>query len=131
MRYFRYYWPVITWAILILLLTGLPGNYFPKVPSIWDLLEPDKVVHLFIFIIFTNLLGYGFINNYPPGLPKVFYALIIMASGIAFGGITELLQAYIFVWREASIYDFIADCAGSVSGYLIFDNLISKYLNKS
>jgi len=63
MRFLRLYGPVILWALLILLLTGLPGDYFPKVPTVWDLLEPDKIVHLFIFLVFTLLIIYPLIQK--------------------------------------------------------------------
>ena len=44
------------------------------------------------------------------------YALLI---SFTMGGITELLQVYVFIDRQGSIYDFIADCIGSLLGYLI------------
>lgn len=130
MRYFRYYWPFVLWAILILILTGLPGNYFPRVPTIWDLLSPDKIVHLFIFIVFTVLLFHGLVLHYRERISLWMYALIVIGTGVFYGGITELLQAYIFVWRQASVYDFIADSVGCIAGYLLFRNVISKRLNK-
>jgi VanZ family protein len=130
MRFFRYYWPFVLWAILILILTGLPGNYFPKVPTIWDLLAPDKIVHLFIFIVFTILLYYGLTLHNGDGISSWMYALIVIGAGVCYGGITEMLQAYIFVWRQASVYDFIADSVGCIVGYLLFRNVIFKQLNK-
>ena len=48
---------------------------------------------------------------------KVITALI----AIAYGGLTELLQAYnIFKGRFGSIYDFLADVIGCVLGICIF-----------
>ena len=120
MRSFRYYWPVIIWAWLIRLLTGLPGNYFPKVPSIWDLLTPDKIVHFFIFLVFTLMLFYGLIRSHGENFPISLFVSLSIGTGIAFGGITELLQEFVFVWRQASIYDFIADCIGSITCFFLF-----------
>jgi VanZ family protein len=130
MRFLRYFWPVILWALLILLLTGLPGKYFPVVPSVWDLLEPDKIVHLLIFFVFTILLTYGLIRYYSVNITSGFFISIAIGTGIVYGGISELLQAYIFVWRQASIYDFIADSAGCFAGYLLFQQVLSKHLKK-
>jgi VanZ family protein len=124
MRFFRYYGPALLWASLILLLTGLPGNYFPKVPTIWDLFEPDKIVHLFIFLILNVLMIYGL--SHEKKISAGIFAAISLGTGILFGGITELLQAYVFVWRQASVYDFIADGLGCLAGYFLFKRLIIK-----
>ena len=128
MRIIKYKGPVILWAILILVLTGLPGNYFPKVPTVWDLLEPDKIVHLIIFLVFTLLLSYALIHGNVFS-PRIF-SVLVTGTGIIFGGVTELLQAYVFIWRQASVYDFIADAAGSFAGYLLFNKLLYKQWNK-
>jgi len=50
-------WPGILWGVIILIITGIPGNYFPKVTTFWDWLSPDKIVHLFLFSIFVLLLN--------------------------------------------------------------------------
>jgi len=128
MRFFRYYWPVYLWAFLILLLTGLPGQYFPKVPTIWDLLEPDKIVHVIIFVIFTVLMIYGLVHE--KNCPAWILITVSIGTGILFGGITELLQAYVFVWRQASVYDFIADSIGSLAGYLFWKLFLIKHWDK-
>jgi VanZ family protein len=122
MRFLKYNGPVILWAILILVLTGLPGNYFPKVPTIWDLLEPDKIVHLAIFLVFTLLLIYAIIHSRRSS--KRFLFILATGTGIVFGAATELLQAWVFTWRQASVYDFIADAIGCLAGYLLFKKLL-------
>jgi VanZ family protein len=127
MRFLRLYGPVILWALLILLLTGLPGNYFPRVPTIWDLLEPDKIVHLFIFLIFTLLIIYPLYQKKNASARVL--ASVSIGTGILFGAVTELLQAYVFVWRQASVYDFIADTAGCIIGFLLFRWTFSRHLN--
>jgi VanZ family protein len=128
MRFYRYFWPVILWAVLILVLTGLPGNYFPVVSSVWDLFAPDKIIHLFIFLVFTALLVFCQIQYSTKDISVSSVALVSIGSGIVFGGITELLQAYVFVWRQASVYDFIADSAGCVSGYMLIKYLLFRRL---
>jgi VanZ family protein len=95
----------------------MPGIMIPRVPMFIDLYAPDKLVHLFIFGVFVYSLLKGFVQN--PVLSfriASFYSLLI---SIAFGGITELLQVYIFTYRQGSIYDFIADGIGSLVGYLV------------
>jgi len=119
--------PAIAWALLVLILTGLPGNYFPEIPTFWNLLKPDKIVHVFIFCVFTVLMLIGLTRHYGMTRSAITIAFQAIGAGIAYGGITELLQGYVFIGRTASIYDFIANCFGCFAGYLIFKLVILKY----
>jgi len=119
--------PAIAWALLVLILTGLPGNYFPEIPTFWNLLKPDKIVHVFIFCVFTILIAFGLARHYGIARSSLAIAFQAIGTGIAYGGITELLQGYVFIGRTASIYDFIANCVGCIVGYLIFKLVIQKY----
>jgi hypothetical protein len=58
--------PALIWAFIIMLLTGLPGSYFPTIVSFWDWLSPDKIVHVFIFLVqtFSNFHANHQDNNY-------------------------------------------------------------------
>jgi len=120
----------MAWALLVLILTGLPGNYFPEVPSFWNLLEPDKIVHIFIFGVFTVLMAIGLTRRNGSLRSAFAIATQSIGIGIAYGGITELLQAYVFIGRTASIYDFIANSIGCFAGYLIFKLVLLKYFEK-
>jgi VanZ family protein len=126
----KHFWPAMAWALLVLILTGLPGNYFPEVPTLWNLLEPDKIVHLFIFGVFTVLLALGLTGRYGKNRSSFAIAALSIGTGIAYGGITELLQGYVFIGRTASIYDFIANFIGCFAGYLLFKFVLLKYLEK-
>ena len=125
--------PSIIWMILILVLMGTPGNYFPEVVSFWDWLSPDKVVHLIIFGIQAVLFLYGFsAGKFKPN------HIILFTATIAFAALTEVLQVYVFVGRYGSVYDFIADAIGIVIGFVAYYLLISKkkgtanrYLNRN
>jgi VanZ family protein len=127
---FKNFWPAIAWALIVLVLTGLPGNYFPEVPSFWNLLEPDKIVHVFIFGVFTVLMAFGLTRSYRTLRSAFAIAAQAIGTGIAYGGITELLQGYVFIGRTASIYDFIANSVGCIAGYLCFKLVLLKYLEK-
>jgi VanZ family protein len=118
-------WLPIVWALTILLLTGLPGNYFPEVVSFWDWLSPDKVVHFFMFGTLSFLMLWSNRKQYfTPH--KRYYTTIVLLSGVAYGGFTELMQAYVFVRRDGNIYDFLANMAGTFLGFLFFMLLTRK-----
>jgi len=98
-------------------LTGIPGQFFPKVPTFIDLFAPDKLVHLFIFGMFVYLLLREFVGESALSFPRA--ALYAFLISITLGGITEILQGYVFINRRGSIYDFIANGVGSGIALLI------------
>jgi len=112
------------WAIIVLILAIIPGNYIPEVQSFWSLLQWDKLIHLFLFAIFVMLLindlrkqnKLSFLYN-----NSILFSLLI---GTVFGLITETLQLYEPLQRNSNVYDFIADVIGCIIGiplfYLIF-----------
>lgn len=122
--------PAIVWALIILVLTGLPGTYFPTVVSFWDWLSPDKVVHVFIFFVQTFLLLVAFRTQYLLGSRRLVYAWTIFSIISLFALLTEVMQAYVFVGRDGNVFDFIADVVGVLVGYLAYNLYFKKKLNK-
>jgi len=116
----RYFWPAYLWIIIVLLLTGLPGNDFPTLPTSWDALYPDKLVHMGLFGMLILLLSAG--SYYKAGKvalnKKLIYIYLIVT--IALGGITELLQKWIFIGRSCDIKDFYADVIGVIFALLLY-----------
>lgn len=114
-------YPGVFSGILILILTSLPGSFFshsgmPSLPGM------DKVVHFAMFALFgfASLWGYreklaGFDNR---RLIKT--ALIMVAIGVVYGGMTEAMQHFLIDGRSGSPYDLIADVAGTVIGTIIY-----------
>lgn len=102
-----------------MVLTLLPGNYIPKVSSFWSLFSPDKLVHLFLFSVFSFLIFHGFHKQYPGSRNRyVILKVLAVAAGLAI--ITEGLQAVLPIKRSGNIYDAIADIAGAMLGWGIF-----------
>jgi VanZ family protein len=120
-NFIHYNYPGILWIAVILVLTCIPGSFIPKVPDYLDLFKPDKLVHLFLFMILVFLLLSGFLKQYPDFTSKHFFVLIALNTGIFLGGATELLQASAWVTgRQCSVYDFIANVAGCFTGWGMF-----------
>ncbi len=105
-------------AAVILLLTGLPGSYFPHVKPVIGL---DKVAHLLMYAGFTFITLWGYREPFRErGKDYRKKAVwIVMLIGIAYGALTEIMQETLIPSRTGSIYDWIADLIGSVLGAII------------
>lgn len=122
----RRLWPAIIWAVIILVLTGVPGKYFPKVVTFWEWLTPDKIVHIIIFGIQVILILYGVGVQFLNAKKRYVINWIIVLSTLLFAMLTEVLQAYVFIGRHGNVYDFLADAVGVGIGFLAYYLLILK-----
>jgi hypothetical protein len=111
------HWLAICWGLMILILTGIPGQMIPKVTGFMDMFAPDKIVHLVIFGGFIIVLIRGFIAE--PGYSFQKSAVVSIIISTMLGALTEILQWLVFINRQASIWDFIVDVVGIILGYLI------------
>ncbi|CAN5573454.1 hypothetical protein BH23CHL4_BH23CHL4_29640 [soil metagenome] len=117
--FFKYNLLAITWALLILLLTALPGEDFPDL-NFWSLLTFDKAAHIFVFAILVLQLIVGFIKQYRFRHLRYKAVRTAFIIGISYGAITELMQEFIFTGRNADIWDFVANVIGGILGVVAF-----------
>jgi len=117
----------ILWAVIILILTVLPGNYFPQISSFWELLSLDKLIHVSIFAVFSLLLIRGFKkqNKYLFLLSN--YKASGLFVGIIYGSLTEIIQYILNNGRHYSLYDFLANSIGCIVGLVLFNLFLMKY----
>ena len=120
------FWPVILWSIIILILSGVPGNMIPNVGSFWNWLRPDKIVHIFLYGVFFYLLLKSTANQLGTAFLKIKQVVILLTVGIMFAALTEILQAKIFINRDGSVYDFIANMIGCLAGLIIYLGISKK-----
>ena len=107
--FWRYNRAAFLWAILILVLCGLPGSNFPKL-SFLEWLRPDKIVHLILFGIQSYLLIIGFIRQDRfPGLRANAIRLGVLLS-ISYGALVEVLQTTVFIGRSGDICEIWEIC---------------------
>ncbi len=123
--------PAIIWALIILLLTGLPGTYFPEIQTFWDWLSPDKVVHVCIFTVQMFLVLIAYRTQYLSGNTRLINTLLIILLVTVYALLTEVLQAYVFIGRDGNLYDFLADFVGILIGLLVFNLYKKKNLSKN
>lgn len=116
----RFQWPGILWAIIILILTGIPGDFFGGINSSWKWQHTDKLIHLFIFSVYSYLLLFGHKQQYPGTKLRYKPVLFALLLGAFFGAFTEMMQQFVYRDREGDFADFFANILGTLSGALIF-----------
>ncbi len=108
-------------GILILILTGLPGFCF-KHSGMQSLPGMDKVVHFATFALFGFAALWGFRAKHAKydsnKLLKT--ALFMVAIGVFYGAMTELMQHFWIEGRYGSLWDLMADSFGTVFGTIIY-----------
>ena len=119
----RLYFPAIIWSLIILVLSGYPGDYVPKIP-VWQF---DKLVHSFIYSVLSVFLLIAFHLQYVRKKNRLKLYLIVISIGVFYGGFMEFLQNVIFINRSGNWYDFIANAIGAILGVLVYP-IINKYL---
>ena len=125
--FIKYTWWSILWALIILILCGIPGRDIPHI-SFLELLSFDKFVHAGVFFVLIVLTIRGFI------LQNRFEKLRQTAKTVAFsfcviyGGMLEVMQGTLFQDRSASLYDFIANTFGCFIGILLYKRIERYFL---
>jgi VanZ family protein len=117
--FWRHNRAAFAWAVLILILCGLPGSDFPKLTFLqW--LRPDKIVHLILFGTQCFLFIRGFtLQSRFPGLKLHAQGWAVFLS-ISYGAVVEVLQATIFIGRSGDVRDAIANSIGAVIGLYLY-----------
>jgi VanZ family protein len=117
---FKSFFPVTIWMLIILVISGYPGNYVPKVP-IWQF---DKLVHSGVYSVLSICLIIAFYKQYNKENNRFKASILIIFIGIFYGGFMEILQHYIFINRSGNWYDFIANTVGTILGIIIYPFII-------
>jgi VanZ family protein len=111
--------PWIVWGFFIVALVSIPGKELPVLSESVDRFQPDKLIHVFLFLIFVILLIKGFYHPAadPGSQEKTFF--ISLLAAIILGGGTEIFQHFCIPGRNASLKDFLFNTLGCVVGWFI------------
>jgi hypothetical protein len=106
----KYYGLTLLWALFVLLMCCIKVG---KVPDS-HLFFPgfDKLVHCGFFFVFVIFYSNAIIRKQNFAYLPFKYALLVVIVAILFGGGIELLQAYVFTWRDGEWDDLFADTVG-------------------
>lgn len=130
--FFKHTWIAIVWALLILILCGMPGKDIPHI-SFLELISFDKFVHAALFLVLTYLFIRGFAAQTSSGFLSNHALKSAFLLCVIYGAFLELLQDAVFEDRTADLYDFIANTVGCIAGTFIYkkySNRLKKSLDK-
>lgn len=125
--FFKHLKWALLWALLILILCGIPGRDIPHI-SFLELLSFDKFVHASIFLILISLSIRGFLLQTRFLILQKQAKSLSLLFCITYGGLLEIMQGTLFEERSADVYDFIANSFGCIIGLLSYKWFEKKFL---
>lgn len=117
--FLRHLTPGILWAVLILILCGMPGDQIPRL-DFWEFLKFDKVVHFILFAMQVLIITIGFRKQHNRKWLRYHALSSALAFGLGYGILTEVLQLLVFRLRHFDYMDVAANSAGALAGTLLF-----------
>ncbi len=117
------------WALIILILCGIPGRDIPHI-SFLELLSFDKFVHAGIFFVLILLTIRGFVVQTAFISLQQWPKIIAFIICVVYGGALEIMQGTLFQERSADVYDFIANSFGCVMGLVLYTRMEKQFLVK-
>lgn len=105
-----------SWAVLIVILSFLPGRDFPE-SSLTDI---DKWIHAGMYGILVFFIIIGFRKQYSFCYLRYNADAVAVNTALLFGIIIEVLQALITTDRHFDITDIMANGIGCFGGWGIF-----------
>jgi VanZ family protein len=115
----KYYWPAILWALFVFIMCSVKMGEVSDSPLFFA--GFDKLVHCGFFFLIVVFISAGYIRQQSQRSFTYKALLSITVIVIAYGGLIELLQRYIFTWRSGDWNDLFADTVGaSMAAFSIF-----------
>ncbi len=110
----KYQGLTLLWALFIFILCTIKLGGVGNSPMFFA--GFDKLVHCGLFFVLTVLLCAGPLRVNAQYRLSYLQSLFFLLLAIAYGGIIELLQAYVFTWRSGEWNDLFADTVGASMG---------------
>jgi VanZ family protein len=115
MLWFKYFFPAISWSVVILVITLMPAEKLPEV----GIIQIDKLVHFFVFglLMFLTMFGAVKVLQHKNSNANIVIPSFIYGTGL--GVLVEFLQLFV-PGRTFSVIDIIANTIGTIIGYYVF-----------
>lgn len=117
--------PAVLWAVLIFLLCSIPGKDIPGAGWM-EVISLDKWVHFGIFAILMIFILHAIRRQYSAESWRFDGRWVWLIAVVIYGGLTELYQHWMLADRTADVYDFIANTAGAIIGWSIYERYYSS-----
>lgn len=115
----KHFLPALVWGAVIFIAISMPAGSIPKTP-LFKIPHFDKWVHFFLFLVFGALTAYGFYKQRMGSFMQQKHMVLTLLAGLIYGSITELLQLFFFIGRNANMADVVANIFGTIFGVLLF-----------
>jgi len=121
-KFFRYWFPLITYCILIFLQSS-----FPSIESVPELPYSDKLLHFFAYAV----LGALFLRAYKTLRIRNNLKLLIILSMLSSSlyGISDEIHQHFIPYRNFEYFDILADVLGSLFGVFIYELIMEKLID--
>ncbi len=124
--FWKYNYQGITWALLILMLSGFPGEQFERS----QIENADIFVHTFLYAVLFFLLSVGFLKQTTFKRLKIFTLRKTFIITVFYGILIEVLQATVFINRSFQMSDIVFNTVGALLGFTCFGAIygVRKYI---
>lgn len=112
-RWLSAWLPVVLWALVIFVLSSIPGTRFPSV----SVPQADKIVHTFVYGVLGALTFRAVRKGGAPGRRPTLTAPLAVLLTILYGVSDELHQIFT-PNRSPDWHDVVADAVGGTLGAL-------------
>lgn len=119
----------IMWALLILVLCGMPGKDIPQI-SFLEIINFDKFVHCGLFFILMLLTARGIHLQYTFFKLQQHPKIIALLFSVMYGGVIEIMQGTLFEQRHGDWLDFMADSIGAMGGWIVYTPIQNLFFSR-
>lgn len=130
MKTLKHYRWVILWSLLLLALSGFPGQTLVQLFSWKRLFSFDKLGHASMYLVQMLLLALA-IRQHQPAFTTGRVLGLAFTVCFSFGGLMEILQSFVFVDRSGEWTDIAANTMGCLAAtpfYFLYQR--AKRVNK-
>ncbi len=121
-KFFRYWFPLIIYCILIFLQSS-----FPSIESIPELPYTDKLLHFFAYAVLGALFLRAYKTLQIRNNLKLLIILSVLSSSLY--GISDEIHQYFVPSRSFEYVDILADVLGSLFGVFIYQFIMEKLID--
>jgi len=120
--FFRYNFLSLAWAILILVLSFLPGRNLPNV----QIVALDKLVHFIFYLLLFVFTMYGWRRQLQITLLRKVPIALVWLACILFGIAIEVCQEVFTADRHFDWLDIMANSMGALAGGMAWYYLLQE-----